>query len=188
MQLHINTQSAAAKAIVSLAHHDGSAQMYIDTINRIVRAILFNQDEMGMDDHEVVDMLRILTLLRTDIEDISADKSLGDLIAKSCYDETIDPSLLDTSCDIDMHAEDNLAPVDVTHALANVTSRMIDMVDSMVDGDLSTAPAAVRDQGKSVADTVRSAYKELLKLGAALSTAANDCEADRQVPEEDIAE
>ncbi|WP_290091322.1 hypothetical protein [uncultured Muribaculum sp.] len=77
MELIINTESPAARAIMALAHAAGTAEIYINTLSRMSNAVLFNQDDMGMDDTETLDTIRVLSLLRSDIKDIATDKTIA---------------------------------------------------------------------------------------------------------------
>lgn len=80
MELRINTESPAARAIIAIAHAAGTAEIYINTLSRLSNAILFNQDDMGMDDTETIDTLRALSLLRLDIQDIASDKTIAGIL------------------------------------------------------------------------------------------------------------
>lgn len=80
MEIKINTESKAAAAIINIAHCTGLAETYTDTITRLFNAVLYNQDDLGMDDTEAIDTLRVLALLRDDIRDIAGDQGLAESI------------------------------------------------------------------------------------------------------------
>ena len=82
MEITINTESRAAQILLALTHKAGTAEIYINTLSRIINAALFNQDDLGMSDTEALDTIRTLSLLRSDIEDIAADTSIADHIIK----------------------------------------------------------------------------------------------------------
>lgn len=77
MELRINTESRAAHAIVALTHKAGTSEIYLNTLQRLINAALFNQDDLGMDDTEALDTVRVLSLLKSDISDIAAATELG---------------------------------------------------------------------------------------------------------------
>lgn len=76
MKLTINTESAAASAITAMVHSAGTSEIYINTLSRLYKCVLHNQEDLGMDDTEAIDTLRTLDLLKSDIQDISTDKDL----------------------------------------------------------------------------------------------------------------
>lgn len=80
MEINLNSESRAARVIVAMAHPAGTAQTYLNTLSRIFNAVLYTSDDLGMDDTEAMETLRVLSLLRSDIEDIAADKTLGEAI------------------------------------------------------------------------------------------------------------
>lgn len=83
MELRINTESPAARAIIAIAHAAGTAEIYLNTLSRLSNAVLFNQDDMGMDDTETIDTLRVLSLLRNDIQDIATDKTIASALERA---------------------------------------------------------------------------------------------------------
>lgn len=83
MELRINTESPAARAIIAMAHAAGTAEIYLNTLSRLSNAVLFNQDDMGMDDTETIDTLRTLSLLRNDIQDIATDKTIASSLERA---------------------------------------------------------------------------------------------------------
>lgn len=83
MELRINTESPAARAIIAMAHAAGTAEIYINTLSRLSNAVLFNQDDMGMDDTETLDTIRVLSLLRSDIQDIANDKTIASSLERA---------------------------------------------------------------------------------------------------------
>ena len=80
MEIYINSESPAARAIMAMAHKAGTAEIYINTLKRLSNAVLFNQDDMGMGDTEALDTIRALMLLRSDIQDIAADKTIAGIL------------------------------------------------------------------------------------------------------------
>ena len=72
----INTESRGARAIIGITHAAGTAEMYLNAIDRIFNTVLYNQDDLGMSDTEAISTLQTLGLLRSDIQDIAADKNL----------------------------------------------------------------------------------------------------------------
>lgn len=80
MEVRINTESPAARAIIAMTHAAGTAEIYLNTLSRLSNAVLFNQDDMGMDDTEAIDTIRALSLLRNDIQDIATDKTIAGII------------------------------------------------------------------------------------------------------------
>ena len=77
METTINTESRAVRAIIGIAHAAGIAEMYLNTLDRIFNTVLYNQDDLGMSDTEAISTLQTLGLLRSDIQDIAADKDLA---------------------------------------------------------------------------------------------------------------
>lgn len=71
MKTTIKINDKAARAIVGIAHNAGTAEMYVNTLSRLFNAVLYNQDDMGMDDTEAITTLQTLGLLRSDIQDIA---------------------------------------------------------------------------------------------------------------------
>lgn len=80
MEIRINTESPAARAIIAMAHTAGTAEIYLNTLSRLSNAVLFNQDDMGMDDTETINTIRALSLLRNDIQDIATDKTIAGIL------------------------------------------------------------------------------------------------------------
>ncbi len=77
MATTINTESRGVRAIIGIAHAAGIAEMYLNTLDRIFNTVLYNQDDLGMSDTEAISTLQTLGLLRSDIQDIAADKDLA---------------------------------------------------------------------------------------------------------------
>lgn len=71
MEITIKINDKAARAIAGIAHNAGTAEMYVNTLSRLFDAVLYNQDDLGMDDTEAITTLQALGLLRSDIEDIA---------------------------------------------------------------------------------------------------------------------
>lgn len=71
MEITIKINDKAARAIAGIAHNAGTAEMYVNTLSRLFNAVLYNQDDLGMDDTEAITTLQTLGLLRSDIEDIA---------------------------------------------------------------------------------------------------------------------
>lgn len=71
MKTTIKINDKAAYAIAGIAHNAGTAEMYVNTLSRLFNAVLYNQDDLGMDDTEAITTLQTLGLLRSDIEDIA---------------------------------------------------------------------------------------------------------------------
>lgn len=71
MEITIKINDKAARAIAGIAHNAGTAEMYVNTLSRLFNAVLYNQDDLGMDDTEAITTLQALGLLRSDIEDIA---------------------------------------------------------------------------------------------------------------------
>lgn len=71
MKTTIKINDKAARAIAGIAHNAGTAEMYVNTLSRLFNAVLYNQDDMGMDDTEAITTLQTLGLLRSDIQDIA---------------------------------------------------------------------------------------------------------------------
>ena len=77
MEITINSESRAGRAICGIAYTAGTAELYIHTLNRLFNAVLYDQDDLGMDDTEAITTLQALGLLRSDIADIAADEDLA---------------------------------------------------------------------------------------------------------------
>lgn len=92
MATTINTESRGARAIIGIAHAAGIAEMYLNTLDRIFNTVLYNQDDLGMSDTEAISTLQSLGLLRSDIQDIAADKDLARAlgVARQTTDEAVD--------------------------------------------------------------------------------------------------
>ena len=103
MEIKINTESKAAAAIVAIAHSAGTAEIYDKTLSRLYNCVLFNQDELGMDDTEAIDTLRVLALLRADIEDIASDQMLAKQL--STAPKVDDDDADDQNDGVDLEAE-----------------------------------------------------------------------------------
>lgn len=71
MEITIKINDKAARAIAGIAHNAGTAEMYVNTLSRLFNAVLYNQDDLGMDDTEAITTLQTLGLLRADIQDIA---------------------------------------------------------------------------------------------------------------------
>ena len=72
MEKTIKVNDKAARAIAGIAHSAGTAELYLKTLARLFNSVLYNQDDLGMDDTEAITTLQVLGLLRSDIEDIAA--------------------------------------------------------------------------------------------------------------------
>lgn len=77
MEITIKINDKAARAIAGIAHNAGTAEIYVNTLSRLFNAVLYNQDDLGMDDTEAITTLQALGLLRSDIEDIANDQDLA---------------------------------------------------------------------------------------------------------------
>ncbi|WP_289299667.1 hypothetical protein [Duncaniella muris] len=99
MEITINTESRAAQILLALTHKAGTAEIYINTLSRIINAALFNQDDLGMSDTEALDTIRTLSLLRSDIEDIAADTSIADHIIHAQKNQACQPTSGDNKPD-----------------------------------------------------------------------------------------
>lgn len=90
MKTTINTESRAVRAIIGIAHAAGIAEMYLNTLDRIFNTVLFNQDDLGMSDTEAISTLQTLGLLRSDIQDIAADKDLARALGVETFTMKVD--------------------------------------------------------------------------------------------------
>lgn len=160
MELRINTESAAARAIVALTHSAGTAEIYINTLSRLYNAALFCQDDLGMGDTEALDTLRALALLRSDIQDIAADKKLGRIIRHHMdHDEhdgqadtpTRDP--WNTAMAALTLAADNLATI----APANTEER--DDINELIGDIIEAAGRLTKSAARAAALKVTPDYK-----------------------------
>lgn len=82
MELRINSDSRAAYVLINLVHKEGTAKFYINTLTRLFNAVLYNQEDLGMDDTEAIETLRTLALLRADIKDLANDNNLAKSVAR----------------------------------------------------------------------------------------------------------
>lgn len=106
MEIKINTESKGAAAIVAIAHSAGTAEIYDKTLSRLYNTVLFNQDDLGMDDTEAIDTLRVLALLRADIEDISSDTTLARQLTAASKVDDDDDGDQDDGVDLETETED----------------------------------------------------------------------------------
>lgn len=121
MEITINSESRAGRAICGIVHVAGTAKLYIHTLNRLFNAVLYNQDDLGMDDTEAITTLQALGLLRSDIADIADDEDLARALHAECQmpaeadtteeEETPDPET-DQTNDQTIKGEDTTAPDD----------------------------------------------------------------------------
>lgn len=107
MEIKINAESKAAAAIIAIAHSAGTAEIYDKTLSRLYNCVLFNQDDLGMDDTEAIDTLRVLALLRADIEDIASDQMLAKQLSTAPkVDDDDAASDQDDGVDLEAETED----------------------------------------------------------------------------------
>lgn len=86
-EITIKLSAATARTLTGIVHSVGIADLYIDTLNRLFNAVLYNQDDLGMDDTEAVDTLRTLGMLTSDIRTIAADRELARALGAGHHEE-----------------------------------------------------------------------------------------------------
>lgn len=138
MELRINTESPAARAIIAIAHAAGTAEIYLNTLSRLSNAVLFNQDDIGMDDTETIDTLRVLSLLRNDIQDIAHDKTIAHLIERADNDTDEVKTVFVVPYDLETvsHAERPGTPWDIITAELKHAMGLLALDATAADADI----------------------------------------------------
>ena len=73
MEHNINLSQKAANVIEALRHNNGTLNLYRNTLTRIFNQILHTAEDMGMDELEALETLRVLDMLRRDITAIATE-------------------------------------------------------------------------------------------------------------------
>lgn len=101
-EITIKLSPDTARTLTGIVHSVGIAELYVNTLKRLFNAVLYNQDDLGMDDTEAVDILRTLGMLTTDIRTIAADRELARALGAGHREE----AAADTVHDREAHGAD----------------------------------------------------------------------------------
>ena len=155
MEITIKINDKAARAIAGIAHNAGTAEMYVNTLTRLFNAVLYNQDDLGMDDTEAITTLQTLGLLRSDIEDIA-----GSGLRQFHFESAITVEKVDFG-PVDLAGDDqDSAPVDPWRLALDALREAADLLgqhpkDDSLAGDiveLLEDMAKMRDRLESLAE------------------------------------
>lgn len=67
----IKSDSAAGKTIEALTEKNGPAEFYLETLNNLQDMLIYHQDAFGLSDSDAMELIRVASLLRLDVQVLS---------------------------------------------------------------------------------------------------------------------